>query len=346
MTVAGWGVVPTAQQKETKGKKPVPAVKPAQLVWPLPPEQPRIRYVTTYRGETDFTPPKKPARWKKLLLGEDPAQTPTAALVKPYGIAVAPTGEVYVTDTAAGRVFAFNAAAKTVTFVGAGGTGRVTKPIGVAVDADGTVFVADSALNRIFGYRPDGNLALAIGREGELENPSGLAVDRVNSLLYVADSKKHQVMCYSSTDGSQVRVIGERGEEPGKFNFPTNLSVDQQGRLYVADTLNFRVQVFDKDGSFLKVIGGIGDRPGRMNRPKGVGVDSEGHIYVADASFNNFQLFDFDGNVLLFVGTAGREFGEFLLPAGLFVDHQDRIYVADQGNARVQVFQYLKSPVK
>ena len=341
------GAMPAArQQADTKGKKSAPAAKQAPRVWPLPPEQPRVRYVMTLRGVADFAPPKKPSMWRKALLGEDPRQKPLEAMAKPYGIAVAPTGEVYVTDTSSGRVFVFNEAAKTVTFVGASGTGRVSKPIGVAVDADGRVFVADSALGRIFGYAPDGSLAVAIGRDGELLNASGLAIDRENRLLYVADSKKHQVMCYSSVDGSSIRVIGERGDDPGKFNFPTNLAVDREGRLYVADTLNFRVQVFDKNGAFVRSLGGIGDTPGRLNRPKGVGVDSEGHVYVADASFNNFQIFDLEGNVLLFVGMAGREVGEFILPAGLYVDHQDRIYVADQGNGRVQVFQYLKSPTK
>lgn len=341
------GADPAAQQKsDAKSKQTAAPAKQAPRVWPLPPEPPRIRYVTTLRGVADFAPPKKPSRWRKALLGEDPSQKPLEALAKPYGIAVSPDGVVYVTDTSSGRVFAFNEAAKTVTFVGTSGTGRVMKPIGVAVDADGRVFVADAGLGRIFGYEADGSLAVAIGQDGELLNASGLAIDRANKLLYVADSKKHQVMCYSSVDGSAVRVIGERGDGPGQFNFPTNLSTDRDGRLYVADTLNFRVQIFDKGGQFLKSIGGIGDTPGRLNRPKGVGVDSEGHIYVADASFNNFQIFDLDGNVLLFVGMAGRDVGEFILPAGLCVDHEDRIYVADQGNGRVQVFQYLKTPAK
>jgi DNA-binding beta-propeller fold protein YncE len=198
-------------------------------------------------------------------------------------------------------------------------------------------------LNRVFGYAPDGSLALAIGRDGEFENPSGLAIDGAAHQLYVADAKKHQVFCYSTQDGHLIRAIGKRGVEHGEFNFPTNLSVDREGRLYVADTLNFRVQVFDRSGTFVKSIGAQGDGPGALNRAKGVGVDSEGHIYIADSSFNNFQIFDGEGQILMFVGSPGTGPGEFLLPAGLFVDSRDRIYVADQGNARVQVFEYLRS---
>jgi len=314
-------------------KKPAPQ---PTLVWPLPPDPPRIRYVTTYHGVTDFK--KNNGRWKSLLIGTD-ADQPSTQLMKPYGIAVARDGRVFVTDTAARRVFVFDPHAKTVEFVGEKGPMKVVKPIGVAIDAAETVFVADATLKRVVGYRPDGTVAIAIGRTGELENPSGLAIDRTRSLLYVADAKKHQVLCYAAADGALVRTIGKRGVAKGEFNFPTNLSVDRAGRLYVTDTLNFRVQIFDADGGFVASIGTQGDGPGQLNRAKGVGVDSEGHVYVADTSFNNFQIFDADGSILLFVGSTGDGPGEFLLPAGLFVDDEDRIYVADQGNARVQVFQ-------
>ena len=325
------------------------AAKPAAdrtFVWPLPPEQPRIRYITSYRGVDDFNK-KKPSRWKAFIFGEDENKPALPdRLVKPYGVAVSPAGKVYVTDTASRRVFVFDAERKTVTFIGDRGPIKLAKPTGIALDPSGRLFVADATLNRVFGFAPDGNLAVAIGHEGELESPSGLAIDGTRKLVYVADSKKHQVFCYSIVDGSAVRTIGKRGVDPGEFNFPTNLFVDTQGRLYVTDTLNFRVQTFDPEGNLLGTFGTLGDTPGSFNRPKGIGVDSEGHIYVADTSFNNFQIFDQSGHLLLFVGSVGAGPGEFFLPAGLYVDSRDRIYVADQGNGRVQVFQYLRAGAK
>ena len=336
LAAAGHAPALHAQGKGTK-----PPAAPTPLVWPLPPEEPRIRFVAEYRGVDDFKT-KKPSRWKSLLLGPD-EQEQVDRLVKPYGVAVSADGRIFLTDTVARRVFVFDPGAKTVTFIGESGPGKVSKPIGVAVDDAGTVFVADATLNRVFGYGPDGRLAIAIGHEGELESPSGLAFDSRQRLVYVADAKKHQIFCYSGVDGRLVRTIGKRGVEEGEFNFPTNLAVDRESRIYVADTLNFRVQVFDRNGAFVKSFGRQGDEPGELNRAKGVGVDSEGHVYIADSSFNNFQIFDPDGNILMFVGTPGIAPGEFFLPAGLFVDTRDRIYVADQGNARVQVFEYLKS---
>jgi DNA-binding beta-propeller fold protein YncE len=335
--VAGWLLGTTHAHVSASDKdKRKPADASSTLVWPLPPDPPRIRFVTAYYGLNDFK--KKNGRWKSMLLGPDQDQH-VERLMKPYGVAAARDGRVFVTDTAARRVFVFDPTRRAVGFIGEKGAGKIVKPVGVAVDDSGTAFVADATLKRVFGYGPDGELAIAIGHDGELQNPSGLAIDRERRQLYVADAKKHQVLCYSAADGSFIRAIGKRGVEQGEFNFPTNLTVDRDGQLYVADTLNFRIQVFDAAGTFVKSIGSQGDGPGHLNRAKGVGVDSEGHIYVADTSFNNFQIFDAEGRILLFVGATGTGPGEFLLPAGLFVDDEDRIYIADQGNARVQVFQ-------
>ena len=339
---------PVMAGDKTKQPKGKPAVATAERtpVWPLPPEPARIRYVTSFRGVADFSA-KPPKRWKSALFGQDLSDSrPPDALVKPYGVAVSPAGLVFVTDTASRRVFVFDQERRTVTFLGDKATAKLSKPTGIAVGPDGSVFVADATLNRIFAFGPDLRLTIAIGRKGELESPAGLAVDGERGLLYVADSKKHQVLCYSTADGTVVRTIGRRGGEPGEFNFPTNVFVDKDGHLFVADTLNFRIQSFNPDGTLLNVFGTLGDTPGSLNRPKGVGVDSEGHVYVADSSFNNFQIFDQAGQLLLFVGSVGSGPGEFVLPAGLFIDGKSRIYVVDQGNARVQVFQYLRAEAR
>lgn len=333
------------EKKPAKGKASAAAERVP--VWPLPPEPARIRYVTSYRGADDFNTKKKQSGWKAFVFGQDStAPEVPDTLVKPYGVAAGSDGRVYVSDTASRRVFVFDAERRTVTFLGDRQPAKLAKPTGIAVDASGTVFVADATHNRIFGYAPSGGLAVAIGRDGDLESPAGMAIDADRQRLYVADSKKHQVFCYSTADGTSIRAIGRRGSEAGEFNFPTNVSVDKEGRLYVTDTLNFRIQTFDPEGHPLGAFGTLGDTPGSLNRPKGIGVDDEGHVYVADTSFNNFQIFDREGQLLLYVGSVGAGPGEFFLPAGLCIDRRNRVYVVDQGNARVQVFQYLRAPAK
>ena len=109
----------------------------------------------------------------------------------------------------------------------------------------------------------------------------------------------------------------------------------------VADTLNFRVQVFERDLQPVRQIGSAGDLPGYFSRPKGLAFDSEDHLYVVDAHFESVQIFDPHGPLLLSFGQEGSRPGEFWLPAGIHIDPSDRIWIADSYNRRVQVFQYL-----
>jgi DNA-binding beta-propeller fold protein YncE len=137
--------------------------------------------------------------------------------------------------------------------------------------------------------------------------------------------------------------FGGPGNQDGQFLHPSFLTVEKKsGNVYVSDTNNFRVQVFDRDGKFLRKFGSLGDAPGYFQRPKGVGLDSEGHSYVVEAQFNNFQIFNETGQVLTWVGWGGEgRGGLFRSPSGLYIDDEDRIYVADTINKRIQLYQYF-----
>jgi DNA-binding beta-propeller fold protein YncE len=306
--------------------------KPADLVWPLPPDAPRIKYVDMFRSTLDF---ERKKGFIDTLFGEEQVE----GFNKPYGVAVDKEGKIYVTDI--GRVFVIDLKKKEYEFIGMDPTpGRLANPIGIAMASDGRLFVADTAADRVFVYMK-GKYVAAIGKTGEFEGVSGIALDEKRGLIYVVDTRKHVVNVYALEDYSKIRTIGKRGTERGEFNFPTNVAVDAEGRAYVVDTMNFRVQVFDHDGTYLRSIGTMGDSPGSFARPKGIAIDSEGHMYVVDAAFQNFQIFDQEGKLLLFVGGAGVNPGQFLLPAGMTIDDEDRIYVVDQYPGSVQIFQYL-----
>lgn len=317
---------------------PAPYQKPqVDLVWPLPPDEPKIKFVDKIMSTLDLG--IQPS-FTESLFGEEKVD----ALYKPYGVAVDKEGKMYVSDI--GRVFVFDLKNKSYAFIGTEpGTGKLIMPIGVATSADGRVFVADTAQERVFVYTKN-KFSGAIGHTGDFESPSGVAIDEKRGLVYVVDSKKHMVSVYSLNDYKKIRTIGKRGTESGEFNFPANITLDSEGKLYVVDTFNVRVQVFDANGNFVKSIGKLGDGPGFLARPKGVAVDSEGHIYVVDAAFQNFQIFDQEGRVLLIVGTTGTRPGEFYLPAGITIDEQDRVYVVDQIPGSVQIFQYIRKKEK
>ena len=346
--VAGVVLVASTIGVGARGKAPEPAAlqtKTAnvanELVWPLPPDPPRIRFVAAYSGEADFK--KKASGFRRLLLGPEPPSG--VVLKKPYGVAASDDGRIYVTDTGSATVFAFDAARREVRQLGVEGRVHFRVPTGIAVDGAGRVFVADSGLAAIYCFDGAGKPVMSLGGK-ELQSPAGLAIDRARHRLYAADSRGHRILSWDIESGKFLAAWGTRGAGDGQFNYPTNLAVDKAGRVYVTDTGNFRVAILDADGRFVRAFGDAGDAMGHFHRPKGIGVDSDGNVYVSDAAFNNYQIFDDTGRLLLAVGGAGRDPGTFWLPAGLHVDAKDKVYVVDQVNARVQVFQYLKSPAK
>ncbi|OGW54186.1 MAG: hypothetical protein A2Z46_03085 [Nitrospirae bacterium RBG_19FT_COMBO_55_12] len=303
------------------------------LVWPLPPDEPKIRYIGAVGGTLDVEKGKG-------IAGKFVCSNSVDAVQKPYAVDIGENGRLYVTGK--GRALVFDPKSGEYGCLGdTPGAGKLISPAGIAVSRDNRIFIADIAAHRVFVYASDGRFARTIGEPDEFDAPSGVVIDEGNKKLYIIDSKKHRVHVYALDDYKLIRTIGSRGlAENGKFNFPTNGAVDSKGNLYIVDTGNFRVQVFDKNGGYVRSLGNIGDVPGSFARPKGIAVDSEDHLYVVDAAFQNVQIFDAEGRLLLFFGTGGWGPGYFTLPAGIAVDSDDKIYIVDQWPGNVQVFQY------
>ncbi len=310
--------------------------KEFELYWPLPPEEPRIKWVNWLRGSEDVTEETAGKKLINTILGE---REQSEWLRKPYGVH-ASEGRIYVSDTALGKVAVFDFRDKKIFFLGEQGPGILSKPIGIATDKEGNIYVTDTNQDRAVVYYHNGEFSHALGKKGQFEQPVGIAVNDALERVYVVDMKNHKIQVFNKK-GEFLFEFGRRGQEDGEFNFPSNIFIDKQGKVYVADSMNFRVQIFNEDGKFLSKFGEIGDIPGKFARPKGIAVDSEGHIYVVDAAFNNVQIFDREGQLLLFFGQMGRAPGMFWLPAGMYIDKDDKIYVADQYNSRVDIFQYL-----
>jgi DNA-binding beta-propeller fold protein YncE len=340
--LAMFGVLLTlvlAAGRPASAKKKASPAKALTLVWPLPPEQPRIKFVRAIYGAADIIPPKKVnlldrvAGIKKLDF--------KPGFVKPYGIATDSHDRIYVTDSGQGLVFVLDPAKKQVSFLGADSQAQLKVPLGITVDSKDRVWVADAVKQHVYVFAPDGTALMALGKVGEMVNPTSVAVDEARNRLYVVDSRQHTILVYDQESGQFVTKFGKRGKGDGEFNFPTNIAVDRGGRIYVTDTLNCRVQIFDPDYRFLDAFGSRGNGFGNFLKPKGLALDSYQNLYVVDADFDNFQIFDPQKRLLMFLGGGGVQPGTFWLPAGIYVDRHNQIYVADQNNRRIQVFQLL-----
>ncbi len=169
-------------------------------------------------------------------------------------------------------------------------------------------------------------------------DPTGQRVYAVD--LGGVSSEQHQVRVFNAATGEHLMDIGRRGNGPGEFNLPRDLAIGLDGRLYVVDGGNFRVVMFDREGKYLKSFGSVGKQYGQFARPKEVAVDREGNVYVVDAAFGNFQIFNPDGDLLLFVGDRSERDGpaKYMLPSGIAVDEDGRIYVVDQWFRKIDVY--------
>ncbi|MCY2929297.1 MAG: 6-bladed beta-propeller, partial [Planctomycetota bacterium] len=213
-------------------------------------------------------------------------------------------------------------------------------PVGLAVCGE-TFAVSDSALNKVFLMTPEGKLLKTIDTPEGFKRPTGLAYDGAKGRLLVADTVGNEICTFDLASGRLLGRMGQRGIEPGQFNMPTHICLDSAGRLYVSDSMNFRLQIFSPEGKLVNQIGRLGDASGYMAVPKGVAVDSLGHIYLVDSLFSAVQVFSLQGEFLLSVGKVGAQSGLFHVPAGLAVDADNRLYVCDTHNARVQILQYV-----
>jgi len=308
------------------------------LVWPRPPARPRIRYLYTVSRPEDLD--LSPGLWGRIF--QFIKGGPNKRIIRPYGIEKDREGRLFVVDSFLRLVHVFDPTSSTYYTIPSGRGQGFVSPIDVAVDQQGRVYVSDSQAARVRVFARQGKRFLRDLGQEVLRRPTGLAINPVTQELLVLDTVLSCIYRYDLKTFQVKGVIGQKGKGREDFLFPTNLSVSQEGKIYVSDSMNFRIKVLDSQGRVLRVFGESGDSPGYFSSPKGVAVDSEGHIYVVDGLFDNVQIFDQEGRLLLAFGSPGQQAGQFWLPSGIFIDEEDNIYVADSYNQRVQVFKYLK----
>ena len=311
------------------------------LVFPPPPDEARFYFERTITGSADIERPDSETRWRRILTGE---AIKSQALSKPFDIEAC-EGTIYVSDTVARSVIAFDVPSGQVMEIGDRQPGLLRKPLGMAVDDQCNLYVADQTDGRIVIFDRNGDYLDAIGGQDDFDRLSHVEVSLDGTRIYAVDtggvrSDRHQVRVYDVQSGEHLFDFGGRGSEQGEFNLARDIAMGPDGNFYVVDGGNFRVQVFRPDGTFVRQIGSIGVSSGQFSRPKGIDTDLDGNIYVSDTSFANFQIFNAEGQLLMHIGDradAPSPAG-FMLPAGIAVDEDGRIYIVDQFFRKIDIF--------
>jgi sugar lactone lactonase YvrE len=340
------------KKSATNQSKTPKVIDYSYIVWPNPPAIPRIRYVNWYASDKQVRSlegnVQKKSKWMDRLAGtqtQEEAFSLPFSLVQPYGLAVDTKGRIYTADQKVGAIFIFNPETKDVELMKHGVQGNFNHIIGLAMDDNDRLFVSDPFLKHVLVFNAEHKAEDVI--TNGMVHPAEMAIDTTNRLLYVSDVELDQVLVYDADSFKLLRKIGATGHHhelttPGDFAKPTGVAVDQDGNLYVCDTLNNRIEVFDADGVFIQAYGKNGDAPPNFARPKGIAVDSDGHIWVADGVQDRVQVFNKEWQLLISFGGHGLLPGMFSGLVNIASDpKRNRMITSEIFPGRVQEFRYI-----
>ncbi len=306
-----------------------------RVFYPLPPDPPRVQYLTAINTARGIIPPRK-KRFTDLILGAPPdiLDSPQASLDRPYGVAVW-RGRIYVCDFAAGKVKVFDLERKKFYVLGGDST-PTTAPTNLCVSADGYKFIVESMPGLIQVFDPEDNYVATFKvKDGR---PAGVAA--VGTELFVTDIVNDRILVLDRGTGKLLRTIGSKGQGPGQLLMPNAITADAEGNLYVSDQMNFRFQKLDRDGKSLMSVGGPGDTYGKFARPRGIAVGPDGIIYVVETTYNVVQMFNQAGNILMGFGNFQGAPGVLIVPASIAADTSCLKYFAQDVDPRFEA-EYL-----
>jgi DNA-binding beta-propeller fold protein YncE len=222
---------------------------------------------------------------------------------------------------------------------------NVDGPSGLTVDRQGRLLVADTHFYRVLVYSRDGGLLFQIGdgvqgtTPGRFGYPTDVVVDHAGN-FYVSEYGENDRIQVFSPDGTWIRQWGGHGREPGEFLRPRGMDIDDDDRIYVADSCNHRIQVFDTSGKLLKMWGSRGTQPGQLSYPYDLALGPDRSLYVCEYGNHRVQRFTRDGVSMGCWGHSGRGPVEFFSLWALSVDVQGAVSVIDSNNHRVQRFRF------
>jgi DNA-binding beta-propeller fold protein YncE len=214
----------------------------------------------------------------------------------PTGIAVDPNGNFLVADTNNGRIEKFSPTGIFLGVMGIKGTGygQLAAPNGIAIDRTGNIYVADASKHVVEKLAPDGAVIDEWkGPAPGFYGPRRIAIGPDGS-IYVVDQGRTRIVKFSP-DGRVLAVWGSKGNGDGQFNDHTSVAVDPKtNKVYVADPINRRIQIFDSNGKFLTkwIIPGWG----RSHGFEDLAIDPKtGRLYASSANMDAVLIFDLNG---------------------------------------------------
>ncbi len=250
------------------------------------------------------------------------------------GVASDKQGQVYVFQRTPHPVLVFDRQGR---FLRSWGQGQFTLPHGCRFDPAGNLWLTDVGRHQVYKYTPEGKLLQSWGVRDtsgcdstHFNQPADVAFGPRGD-VYIADGYGNARVVHLDANGKYIGAWGRHGNGPGQFHLVHSLAVDNQGRVYVVDRSNARIQVFTPDGKFLTQWRNIG-------HPFGVFLTPGQRLFVADGRADTISIYALNGKRLAQWGHTGTAPGQMRRAHLLCVDDQGAVYVAEVNGKRIQKF--------
>ena len=307
-------------------------------LWPPTTNKYQLEFVGVFNSEADLAI-SKDSQFIETVLGEDWQQK----LSRPTSVTTMDASTVLVTEwgSEAIKVFDFSQ----------GKTGNLLKsqsslfinPVDIAIDDENNILVADQKKGVITVF--DQNLESISRIDGNIkfEKLEKIAIDSVTQTIYASDSVLNKVFAFDRS-GQLLFEIGADEDSEAKLKAPHGLAIDPEGNLYIADTGNSKIKVFDNAGNFLKVFK-IKAKKGDsvLKKPWDLAFDSQGKLHIIDQG--SAALITLAQNGELLFATMAKEPTNHSMglyrPNDIHIDSKDRIIITDDLNNRFIVWQVL-----
>ena len=260
-------------------------------------------------------------------------------LGRPSDVAVARNGDIYVADTDNHRIAVFDEEGKFLrehrNF--GKGKGQFEYPNAIDVAANGNVYLVSKTLIKLMIMSP----RFKTVREIQVDRPIEVKVHGKRLLVGT-----YRGIIQADLDGNLISGFGKRGTAKGEFDFPRGLAADEKN-IYVADSLNYRVQALTVKGKPIWIVGkpvkDIMAAKRRFSLPVSIELADDGYLYLVDAFAAEIFVLDTEGKQVARYGEWGHDEGFFYYPGGMAYAGDEKFIIADTYNDRVQVVQ-IPSP--
>jgi DNA-binding beta-propeller fold protein YncE len=297
----------------------------APVFFPPPPETPRLQFLKSFSGPDDLGAVSTSA-FERFVLGEPELRD---GIITPYGVAIF-EGKMYVCDVGKRMVEVLDLKKRTFSYMTR--DRRLMNPVNIFIEEDGTKYVADPTAGAVFVFDRNDTLSIILGKDLGV-NPIDVVVR--GALCYITDFRSNQVVVLDKTTGREIARMGKAKDNgqgqtrplnelpPGVFSLISDLTLDQEGSIYVTDKAAARITQFDRTGTIRRTIGRLGDNIDEFVRPKGIAIDNADRIWVVDTATEVAKIYDQQARLLLFFGLPGNEPGMMNLPAKIVLDYDN-----------------------